>query len=72
MQLVEFIQNTGQGRLIHQTTDQDRHRLLIRCERAGDDHAAQLVGQAFIDVSLYTDTICGRVLEFYVLPIYHV
>ena len=67
MQLVEFIQNTGQGCLIHQATDQDRHWLLIRCKRTGDDHAPQLVRQAFIDVSLYTDLICSRVLEFYVL-----
>jgi hypothetical protein len=41
-------------------TDQNRHRLLIRCKSTGEDHAAQPVRPAFIKVALRTDPIGGR------------
>lgn len=59
MQFVEFVEHTGQRRLIPHMTDQDGDGTAVRRERTGDDHAAQVVRQAVCDVTGYPNPIGG-------------
>ena len=69
MDVVECIHNPGQGTLILQVTDQNRHWLLIRCKSTGDDHAAQPVRPAVIKVALPGSVGLYDILNGSVLPL---
>jgi len=64
VQFIEFIQRAGQSRLIPHVTDQDCQGSAISCERAGDDHATQLIRQTVVDVTNHANPISRWFIEF--------